>query len=181
VDLPVDRRKLRGIFAPVLPRALIPVNQTHTVTALTDNLFSRQQSMRHRQPQWLAQRDNLPHTLGINTASRPVAGGALRVESLSAVKRPLCALLTEKHARNPYATPTPIAALEFTNGHRLSPGNPAELCTPSGSIGIDGRQSPCIHSNVQQRARVRERRAHPGRQLVKDPAFPGDLGQQARV
>jgi hypothetical protein len=39
VDLPVDRRKLRGIFAPVLPRALIPVNQTHTVTALTDNLY----------------------------------------------------------------------------------------------------------------------------------------------
>src|ERR1700730_1525717 len=28
--------------------------------------FSCQQSMRHRQPQWLAQRDDLPHTLGIN-------------------------------------------------------------------------------------------------------------------
>jgi hypothetical protein len=164
VDLPVDRRKLRGIFAPVLPRALIPVNQTHTVTALTDNLFSRQQSMRHRQPEWLAQRDNLPHTLGINTASRPVAGGALRVESLSAVKRPLCALLTEKHARNPYATPTPIAALEFTNGHRLSPGNPAELCTPSGRhVHSTPGRTRRIRSSRERNCPRREHKARPCR------------------
>jgi len=85
--------------------------------------------MRHRQPQWLAQRDDLPHTLGINDLEGDESQRLLIHIEFAGCTNQMAQVTDEK--------------LKHVASRTVH---------PSGSIGIDGRQSACIHSNVQQRA-----------------------------